>query len=129
MISDDDDDFLFSPDEDEDEDPDTRRRPAKRRKNGATTAELEMGRDDKKKLAMDISYEGFAIYGRVLCLVVKRRGDGAGAGKGKGLAAGGGRSSIRPGQSGAPAGQAMMENWITSTQMPEAAGSELLEAA
>ena len=58
--------------------------------------------DDKKKMAMDTSYEGFAIYGRVLCLVVKRRDR-----KGKGPASIAG-------------GQAMMEDWITSTQMPQA---------
>lgn len=56
--------------------------------------------DEKKKMAMDTSYEGFAIYGRVLCLVVKRKDK-----KGKGPAGLGG-------------GQATMENWIASTQMP-----------
>jgi hypothetical protein len=60
----------------------------------------EKGDDDKKKMAMDTSYEGFAIYGRVLCLIVKRRDR-----KGKGPALNGG-------------GQAMMEDWIASTQMP-----------
>ncbi|KJZ77342.1 hypothetical protein HIM_03066 [Hirsutella minnesotensis 3608] len=62
--------------------------------------------DEKKKLAMDVSYEGFAIYGRVLCLVVKRRGD---------------RAQARSGAAGAKTvgqGQARMENWITSTQIP-----------
>ncbi|RDL31129.1 Uncharacterized protein BP5553_09918 [Venustampulla echinocandica] len=54
--------------------------------------------DDKKKMILDTSYEGFAIYGRVLCLVVKRRE----ANKGSSLSG----------------GQAMMEDWITSTQMP-----------
>ncbi|KAL6889360.1 hypothetical protein HDV57DRAFT_514262 [Trichoderma longibrachiatum] len=53
--------------------------------------------DYKKKLAMDVSYEGFAIYGRVLCLVVKKREN-------------------KPQQ--ALGGQAKMENWITSTQIP-----------
>ncbi|KAL8994602.1 MAG: hypothetical protein Q9188_007018 [Gyalolechia gomerana] len=57
--------------------------------------------DDKKKLALRTSYDGFSIYGRILCLVVKRRGNA----KGKDLAGG--------------AGQAMMEEWITSTQMVE----------
>jgi hypothetical protein len=57
--------------------------------------------DDKKKMAMDTSYDGFSIYGRVLCLVVKRKDK-----KGKGVAGIGG------------GGQAMMEDWITSTQMP-----------
>jgi hypothetical protein len=56
--------------------------------------------DEKKKMGMDTTYEGFAIYGRVLCLVVKRRDK-----KGKGPVSNGG-------------GKAMMEDWITSTQMP-----------
>lgn len=61
---------------------------------------------DKKKMAMDISYEGFAIYGRVLCLVVKRR-DAAPA-----RVAG----TTPAGEKGT--GQAVMENWISSTQVP-----------
>lgn len=106
--------------------------PAKRRKKAALAVEGApegAQRDDKKKLAMDISYEGFSIYGRVLCLVIKRR-DGYAGGKGKGkavattsaasTAARGGRA----GQSVAPGGQAVMENWITSTQMPADAIAE-----
>ncbi|KAK9440408.1 hypothetical protein VB005_05036 [Metarhizium brunneum] len=60
--------------------------------------------DDKKKLTMDVSYEGFAIYGRVLCLVVRKREN----------------KTPRPRQDGTnkPEGQASMENWITSTQIP-----------
>lgn len=58
--------------------------------------------DDKKKLAMDISYEGFAIYGRVLCLVVKRRE----------------QKTVGGTDGNNPSGQAKMENWITSTQIP-----------
>jgi hypothetical protein len=50
------------------------------------------GGADGKKLGMDVSYEGFAIYGRVLCLMVKRR-------------------------DGKPQ-RAMMEDWIASTQIP-----------
>ncbi|CAN8101546.1 unnamed protein product [Discula destructiva] len=107
----------------------TGRRPAKRRRYvDASMADANAaedgtkGRDDKKKLAMDISYEGFAIYGRVLCLVVKRRGDGTGAGPQgrKGVATAGGSDSGGRGRAGAPlAGQAgMMESWISSTQMP-----------
>ena len=57
--------------------------------------------DDKKKLALNTTYDGFSIYGRILCLVVKRRVTT----KGKEL----------PGGSG----QAMMEEWISSTQMGE----------
>lgn len=71
------------------------------------------GDGDKKKLAMDVSYQGFAIHGRVLCLVVRRR-DG-----------GGGRAR-RPATGGAAGqGQAKMENWITSTQV--AVGEESQE--
>ncbi|KAK2594814.1 hypothetical protein QQS21_007502 [Conoideocrella luteorostrata] len=59
--------------------------------------------DDKKKLAMDVSYEGFAIYGRVLCLIVRKREN----------------KTQRLRQNGSvPEGQANMENWITSTQIP-----------
>jgi hypothetical protein len=60
--------------------------------------------DDKKKLAMDVSYEGFAIYGRVLCLVVRKRENKT--------------QRHRPDGNTKPAGQANMENWITSTQIP-----------
>lgn len=73
------------------------------KKNGKRPVEDEddRGEDDKKKLGMHTTYDGFSIYGRILCLVVKRRGTA----KGKELAGG--------------AGQAMMEEWITSTQMGE----------
>lgn len=70
---------------------------SKRRKDTEAEATAEPA-DDKKKMAMDVSYEGFSIYGRVLCLVVKRRDN-----KGKRSAGG---------------SQAMMEEWITATQMP-----------
>lgn len=57
--------------------------------------------DDKKKLGLNTMYDGFSIYGRILCLVVKRRGTA----RGKDPAGG--------------AGQAMMEEWISSTQAAE----------
>ncbi|KAF5244125.1 hypothetical protein FAUST_2476 [Fusarium austroamericanum] len=63
--------------------------------------------DDKKKLAMDVSYEGFAIYGQVLCLVVKKRVSAATT-----------SNSNSGGAKSRPEGQAMMENWISSTQVP-----------
>lgn len=56
--------------------------------------------EGKKKMALDTEYDGFSIYGRILCLVVKRLG----AAKGK---------------EGAGQGQAMMEDWIASTQAGE----------
>jgi hypothetical protein len=53
---------------------------AKRQKTGGAPANAEEDgngeelQDDKKKLGINTSYEGFSIYGRILCLVVKRRG-------------------------------------------------------
>ncbi|KAF5595464.1 uncharacterized protein FSUBG_9151 [Fusarium subglutinans] len=83
-------------------DSDTEAPPHKRHR--ARTNDGLDGNEDKKKLAMDVSYEGFAIYGQVLCLVVKKRATAA-AGSG-----GGGKAR--------PEGQATMENWISSTQVP-----------
>ncbi|PTB68244.1 hypothetical protein BBK36DRAFT_1115017 [Trichoderma citrinoviride] len=72
--------------------------PLPKRARGLENPPAEPDEDDyKKKLAMDVSYEGFAIYGRVLCLVVKKK-------------------ESKPQQ--ALGGQAKMENWITSTQIP-----------
>ena len=52
--------------------------------------------DDKKKLGLNTSYEGFSIYGRILCLVVKRRG-------------------VRNVTGSVPASsQAMLENWVST---------------
>ncbi len=59
--------------------------------------------DDKKKLALNTSYEGFSIYGRILCLVVKRRGR---------------KSAAAPASS-----QQMLENWV-STQAAGQAGDD-----
>lgn len=61
----------------------------------------EDGVEDKKKMALNTTYDGFSIYGRILCLVVKRRGVTKGKDRGGGT------------------GQAMMEEWIASTQLAE----------
>ncbi|CAO2657336.1 Nn.00g034620.m01.CDS01 [Neocucurbitaria sp. VM-36] len=53
--------------------------------------------DDKKKLGLITSYDGFSIYGRILCLVVKRRGV---------------RNQV--GGGGVPSSQAMLENWVST---------------
>lgn len=87
-------------------------RPSKRVKKQETGSDLEEDGDDKKKMALDVSYEGFAIYGRVLCLVVKKR-------QGLRLAA---STAARGAKQ--PAGQASMENWISSTQMPNPGAEE-----
>jgi hypothetical protein len=61
--------------------------------------------DDKKKLALNTTYDGFSIYGRILCLIVKRKGKKAA------------QSTL-----GAPAGGSqMMETWV-STQVAQEAG-------
>lgn len=63
--------------------------------------DFDGGEDDKKKLKLHTTYDGFSIYGRILCLVVKRRGLARGKEPARGT------------------GQAMMEEWITSTQRNE----------
>ncbi|KAI1802862.1 hypothetical protein F4811DRAFT_554373 [Daldinia bambusicola] len=116
--------FVGGDNDEPNDDASTRPPPAKRRRGGAPT--LPEGNniendDDKKKLAMDISYEGFSIYGRVLCLVVKRREGNIGAGPqpaGRGRTSGtGGVHATKHGGGG----QAMMENFIISTQVPAGA--------
>nr|OQO19369.1 hypothetical protein B0A51_13118 [Rachicladosporium sp. CCFEE 5018] len=81
---------------------------SKRLKRGQ--AEVENGdddgaNDDKKKLALNTSYDGFSIYGRILCLIVKRKG------------------KKTPAHASAPAvaGSQMMENWV-STQAAQETG-------
>lgn len=88
--------------DDSDGNVDVQETPSSKTKRKRSVEEVDdNGDDDKKKLGMDTTYDGFSIYGRILCLVVKRRGTA----KGKGMAGG--------------TGQAMMEEWITSTQMGE----------
>ena len=55
--------------------------------------------DDKKKLGFNTTYDGFNIWGFVLCLLVERKG-----GPGKKSAAGEGHA------------QALMEEWISTQQ-------------
>ncbi|MCJ1279089.1 hypothetical protein MMC21_006911 [Puttea exsequens] len=84
---------LFISEGSEDEDTQLRRRG--RRSPEAADAE---GGDDKKKLGLRTVYDGFSIYGRILCLVVKRKEEARGK------------------ESATESGQAMMEEWIASTQ-------------
>jgi hypothetical protein len=83
--------------------------------------------DEKKKLAMEISYEGFAIHGLCLCLVVRRREPTIRMpGSNTVKTAPVGTTTNKSGNvEGRPTGHAVMENWITSTQIP--AGSEVGE--
>jgi hypothetical protein len=86
---------------------------SERSKTGPTLADAETIededelQDDKKKLGLNTSYEGFSIYGRILCLVVKRRGVRNAAG----------------GASAPVSSQQMLENWV-STQAAGQAGDD-----
>lgn len=89
--------------------PSKRRKGTKRQANrvdreeeAETEADVE---DDKKKLALNTTYDGFSIYGRILCLIVKRKG-----------------KKTTQGALGAPVGGSqMMEHWV-STQVAQEAG-------
>lgn len=95
---------LFVSDDSADEDAERmpRHQPAAPEPPDSAMVNLEDGEDDQKKMSFNTTYDGFSIYGRILCLVVKRRG----VAKGKDPAGG--------------SGQAMMEDWIASTQMGDA---------
>ncbi|KAF2440679.1 hypothetical protein P171DRAFT_435455 [Karstenula rhodostoma CBS 690.94] len=59
--------------------------------------------DRKKKLGLNTSYDGFSIYGRILCLVVKRRG-----------------VRHQAGNNSAPVpSQQMLENWVSTQAQAE----------
>jgi hypothetical protein len=64
--------------------------------------------DDKKKSMMDTTYNGFSIYGRILCLIVTRKGK---------------RDPGRMGTGTVEGGSQMMEQWV-STQVAGEAGLE-----
>ncbi|KAF2223708.1 hypothetical protein BDZ85DRAFT_311759 [Elsinoe ampelina] len=71
----------------------------RKRKRGVVQEEDGEGEEDKKKLGLKTQYEGFSIYGRILCLIVKRKGVKA--------------------RAEAPANSSqMLENWV-STQMEQ----------
>jgi hypothetical protein len=72
------------------------------RQNADQDSDDEPLADDKKKLGLNTSYDGFSIYGRILCLVIKRRG-------------------VRnvAGASGATSSQAMLENWVSTQAVAE----------
>jgi hypothetical protein len=88
----------------------------KRRKGNTSAADLEEEdvpavlpeeeQDDKKKLMMDTTYDGFSIYGRILCLIVTRKGKRDKGPTGTGTVGGGSQ---------------MMEQWV-STQVAGEAG-------
>ena len=93
--------LFVSDDSDEDGSSRMQRHQDARSKHEPTPIDAEDAGDDKKNMALNTTYDGFSIYGRILCLVVKRRG----VTKGKDRAGGN--------------GQAVMEEWIASTQLGE----------
>jgi hypothetical protein len=114
QTGDDSDDALFVNSDSEDDFFQTQATPASRRRNRQKRADtgddVEQeaeedgeGGDDKKKLGLQMRYDGFAIYGRIVCLLVKRKAG--------------------PGALGPPTGQAMIENWV-STQVARELGMD-----
>lgn len=77
----------------------------KRRRLAEVMNEGDGDDDDKKKLGVDTSYDGFSIYGRILCLLVKRRGNKA--------------NGKLPGSSADETGQQMLEGWISTQAAAE----------
>lgn len=64
--------------------------------------------DHKKKMGLNTSYDGFSIYGRILCLVVKRKG-----------------ARHHAGNNTAPvSSQQMMENWVSTQAQAEQVDDE-----
>ncbi|KFY23931.1 hypothetical protein V493_05555 [Pseudogymnoascus sp. VKM F-4281 (FW-2241)] len=72
--------------------------PPKRARSAAPLGAAEEEEQDEKKMAMRSEYDGYGIYGRVLCLIVTKTAakDGTGGG----------------------GGREVMEEWIASTQNP-----------
>ncbi|KAF2769979.1 hypothetical protein EJ03DRAFT_82995 [Teratosphaeria nubilosa] len=101
----DNDDALFVSSDDEEFFATQRERPHKRKRRPQQEESAAEAPDDKKKLGLSTSYDGFSIYGRILCLVVKRKG----------------HKKAQP--SGSMPGNAsqMMEQWV-STQAAQEAG-------
>ncbi|KAF2151921.1 hypothetical protein K461DRAFT_294787 [Myriangium duriaei CBS 260.36] len=75
----------------------------KKRKRGGAEVEVDADEDKKKKLGLRTGYEGFSIYGRILCLIVKR----------KGVKARGDRIA---------GGSEMLENWVSTQVDKEGVG-------
>lgn len=93
--------LFLSDGSDEEESQESRSARRQPHKQGLEPMDFDGGEDDKKKLKLYTTYDGFSIYGRILCLVVKRRG------------------LVRGKEPVRGTGQAMMEEWITSTQRSE----------
>ncbi|GAB7353642.1 hypothetical protein MBLNU459_g4053t1 [Dothideomycetes sp. NU459] len=97
--NDEDDPIFVQSDEDEGDDFEHQIAPPTKRKKirSMGAAGDEAGEDDKKKMALSTAYEGFSIYGRILCLIVKRKG-----------------VKKTTAAAGNAAGSQMLENWVST---------------
>lgn len=103
-----DDDALFVSSSDEEFFATQRAKPSKRRKRTEEAEKvpeeaeaLDDDQDDKKKMMLDTSYDGFSIYGRILCLIVMRKG------------------KKEPAAMAATGGSQMMEQWVSTQAAQE----------
>jgi hypothetical protein len=115
QTGDDSDDALFVESDSDDDFFQTQQTPASKRRRGKRMGDVEQeqlqdgqdeddGNDDKKKLGLKTRYDGFAIYGRIVYLSIKRRG---------------GPAALK-----SPDGQVTMENWV-STQVAREMGIDM----
>ena len=91
-----DDDTIDVSDDDDEDSFQTQKASRRKKRKSGEVIEDEPEQDDKKKMALNTSYEGFSIYGRILCLIVKRKG---------------GKKSSATGLS---TGSEMLENWVST---------------
>ncbi|KAH0362257.1 hypothetical protein KCU65_g8195, partial [Aureobasidium melanogenum] len=77
--NDSDDEHIFVQSEDDDDSEQEVPQPRKKKPKVKDQDTEEEG-DDKKKMGIKTQYEGFSIYGRILCLIVKRKGTKKSAG-------------------------------------------------
>lgn len=82
----------------------TQRVPRAKRKKVADVVPEDAAGDDKKKMSLSTAYEGFSIYGRVLCLIVKRKG------------------VKKTATSGHTSGSQMLENWVSTQAAQDGMG-------
>ena len=103
-------------DEGDDDEVETRQT---RSKGKRSTREESQFEDEKKKLGFKTEYDGFSIWGKVLCLLVERKGGpsrrhATNRGKlGDNTLLGDGKLAVEGAQ------QALMQEWISSTQLPQ----------
>lgn len=104
----DDDEAAFVSSSDEEFFATQRANPSKRRKRTEEPEKVpddppahEDEQDDKKKLFLDTSYDGFSIYGRILCLIVARK------------------SKKEPAVSASTGGNQTMEQWVSTQAAQE----------